>query len=247
MLIYYDNDKNTNMSEQSFSGTDKSTTGDIGVVYPLSCSDSVKDMLNISSILDHRDTNLCKNTEARIANANVEDKTVEYKRTRCVALEYDNETNDLEQLLVKSNKSIYQSEAIMTSKLKVRINEITALLSTKNFNAIHFIDSDNLKTKQVTYSPTLFENDYFYINEYEQILDTFSDKFKIYYDNLDDSKKDKVTKHAIKYYTESNYNKMLSKSLWGEDIDKSVKENKELFKNDYFKKTLASYIISIIN
>lgn len=252
MFFYYGTNENMNICGQSFSGTDKSTSNDIGVVYPLSCSESIKNMLNISSILDHRHPNLCKNTEARIANADTEKKIVEYKETKCVALEYDNDTCDLDQLLMKTNKSIYQSEVIMTGKLEVRIDEITALLSTKNFSAIHFIDSDNLESKKYTYtySPTLFED--FYANNDlsyadEKILDIFVKKFEIYFEELDKSKRDKVIKHAVKYYySEVDYDKMLSSSLWGKDIDKTAKEYKELFKNDKFKKTLADYIIDII-
>lgn len=150
MFIDLENGSELNISSQYFSGTDKSTDNEPGVVFPLACNDSVKNMLNVSSIIDHHYTNvLCKYTEARIADADTENKVVEYKETKVLSLEYDLTNSPLDNLLEKDSKLVYQCVNKITPLLKEKlISVLNALYSNENpFDAIMAIDKSNIEEK----------------------------------------------------------------------------------------------------
>lgn len=275
MFVDFEDNQELNVSSQFFSGTDKSTDSkEPGVVFPLACNDSVKNMLNVSSIIDHRHSNvLCKYTEARIANADTEKKVVDYKETKVLSLEYDFSKSPFDNLLEKDSKMIYQGANKITPLLKDKLtNVLNALYSNENpFDAIMVIDKSNIEEKHYssftgrTYNGnTLWDLDDTPFTRNDKPEETLTkdsyeviDKFVFAYENymkdLANRSKVKEIKDSVdcgieNYYSTFDYDKMLCAKLWGKDIQKmkNSKEYKEFFKNDYFKTQLATELMDIV-
>lgn len=273
MFVDLEDGSELNVTSQYFSGTDKSTnSNEPGVVFPLACNDSVKNMLNVSSIIDHHHTNvLCKYTEARIADADTEKKVVEYKETKVLSLEYDLTNSPLDSLLEKDSKLVYQCANKVTPLLKEKlISVLNALYSNENpFDAIMVIDKSNIEEKSyksfISHSydgRTLWDLDSFKTTEIKEveydidkaneIIDKFSNAYEDYLKALVKNGKIKEIRDSVDYaiehyYSTFDYNKMLSTRLWGKDIQKlkNSKEYKEYFKDEYFVTQLATELMDI--
>ena len=276
MFVDLEDGSELNVNSQYFSGTDKSTNAnEPGVVFPLACNDSVKNMLNVSSIIDHHHSNvLCKYTEARIADADTEKKIIEYKETKVLSLEYDLSNSPLDSLLEKDSKLIYQCANKITPLLKEKlISVLNALYNNDNpFDAIMVIDKSNIETKpyrsftSYDYSGnTLWdlkddmisidkkENNGGLIKEYYDIIDEFVFSYENFMKDLVKSGKIKEMKDSIDlaldcYYNTFNYDKMFCAKFWGRDIQKkrNSKIYKDCFKNEMFKTQLATELVDVV-
>jgi len=268
MFFSLDTNKELSVSQQHFSGQDKSKTGDIGVVFPLACDDSVNMLLNVSSILDHHNQGIrCKHTEARYATANTQKKEIEYSETKCVAIEYNNESNELASLLDIVSGSVYESSVTITSKLKDKINEYLKVLETAQQS--FFIDS-NLISKREYRSSTLyrgFQSDTLWefepsiksnsqvsplIQEQESFIENFGYTYENYLVSLSNQGKDalrSVTDYFLSnYYGSYKPKQLLSKKALGEDTFKlkSVDKAKEWFKDETFSNELIEHLLGIV-
>lgn len=189
MFYELDTNKELNISSQFFSGTDKDHDG--GVVYPLACDKSVNETLSISSIIDHHDKHLCKITEARIATADTEKKTVEYIQSKCVAVEYGSESDSLELFLVDDTKDIYQSPLPITPFLKDTIKQFIEI-AEKN-DSFFLIDDKLIKEKSYRsiyskYSPSSYNSSLLFepaSKKDDELIDKLSDKFMDYLTTLE--------------------------------------------------------------
>lgn len=268
MFIDLENGNELNISSQYFSGTDKSTNAnEPGVVFPLACNDSVKNMLNVSSIIDHNYHHanvLCKYTEARIADADTENKVVDYKETKVLSLEYDLTDFPLDNLLEKNHKLIYQCDNKVTLLLKEKlISVLNALYSNENpFDAIMVIDKSNIEEKHYS-DNTLWnlKDDLNIITTKRCQLDKESyeviDKFVFAYDSFIKDLVNRGEKKEIRdsidlalkvYYSKFDCSKMFCAKFWGKEIQKMKNDKKyrNLFKDNLFMTQLANELIIIV-
>lgn len=274
MFVDLEDGSELNVSSQYFSGTDKSTdANEPGVVFPLACNDSVKNMLNVSSIIDHHHSNvLCKYTEARIADADTEKKIVEYKETKVFSLEYDLSDSPLDSLLEKDSRLVYQCANKITPLLKEKlISVLNALYNNENpFDAIMVIDKSNIEKKHYSsftsydYSGnTLWDlkDDKIDIDKKEfglskalyEIIDEFVFSYENFMKDLVKCGKIKEMRESIDlaldvYYNTFDYDKMFCAKFWGRDIQKmkNSKEYKGLFKDEVFKTQLATELVDVV-
>lgn len=269
MFVDLEDGSELNVNSQYFSGTDKSTnTNEPGVVFPLACNDSVKNMLNVSSIIDHHHSNvLCKYTEARIADADTEKKIVEYKETKVLSLEYDLSNSPLDSLLEKDSRLVYQCSNKITPLLKEKlISVLNALYNNDNpFDAIMVIDKSNIEKKphnnSISYDysgNTLWDlKDDIpkgeLAKEHYGIVYEFVLSYENFMKDLVKCGKIKEIRESIDlaidvYYNTFNYDKMFCAKFWGKDIQKmkNSKEYKEYFKDEIFKTQLATELIDIV-
>lgn len=266
MFVDIETGRVLDISSQYFSGTDKDANGnEPGVVFPLACDDSVKNTLNVSSILDHRnDYALCKYTEARVANADTEKKVVEYCETKVLSLEYDLDKSVFDELLQSNSKFIYQCKNKITDKLKDKLAEYLKALhkNETKFDASVIIDKELISEKKYSYgtyggfknirTPSLFNDNINEIKdeEFDKTIDLFTEAFEKYIAELykeDRAKFDKVIDYGLNhYYNTCDHKKMLSTNLWGKEINDMKKEYKDLFDDAIFQSELASEIVDII-
>lgn len=269
MFVDLEDGSELNVNSQYFSGTDKSTNAnEPGVVFPLACNDSVKNMLNISSIIDHHHSNvLCKYTEARIADADTEKKIVEYKETKVLSLEYDLSNSPLDSLLEKDSRLVYQCSNKIAPLLKEKlISVLNALYNNDNpFDAIMVIDKSNIEKKphnnSISYDysgNTLWDlKDDIpkgeLAKEHYGIVYEFVLSYENFMKDLVKCGKIKEIRESIDlaidvYYNTFNYDKMFCAKFWGKDIQKmkNSKEYKEYFKDEIFKTQLATELIDIV-
>lgn len=266
MFYDFETNKQLSISSQYFSGTDKcKDPKEPGVVFPLACNDSVKDMLNVSSVIDHHNSEiaLCKYTEARIANANVEKNEVEYVETKILSLEYNLEESYLDSLLEKESKFIYQCDNKITPLLKDKLtNVINALYSNDMpFESIMMIDKSNIDVKEYSFAkfdsmsydgPTLFPVDTS-DKVQKELIDTIVFEFDAYMKSLSGTEQNKVINFALERYYGNPANidikSILTDKVWGKEIDK-VRKNKDFkdyFKNNVFLGQLCEAIIDVIH
>lgn len=269
MFIDLENGNELNISSQYFSGTDKSTNAnEPGVVFPLACNDSVKNMLNVSSIIDHHHNHhanvLCKYTEARIADADTENKVVDYKETKVLSLEYDLTDFPLDNLLEINHKLVYQCDNKVTLLLKEKlISVLNALYSNENpFDAIMVIDKSNIEEKH--YSDNTLWNLKDDLNiittkqcqltkESYEVIDKFVFAYDSFIKDLVSRGKKKEIRDSIDlalkvYYSTFDCSKMFCAKFWGKEIQnmKNDKKYRNLFKDNLFMTQLANELIIIV-
>ena len=255
MFYNLETNEELDISSQYFSGTDKcKDPREPGIVFPLACNDSVKDMLNVSSIIDHHKDNiaLCKHTEARIANADTEKKEVVYKETEVVSLEYKITPYEIDLLINRSPSFVYQSDNKIKPLLKDKLNNVIDALYSNDmpFNSIIAIDNYYIEEKSHNFS-ALTTNDCKTDKLEKELIDIILFDFGVYIESLDKAKQKKVVKYALDKYSNDEktyYKSLFTSKLWGREIDK-VRKNKDfeaLFKKDDFLSLLATKIMDVI-
>ena len=251
--------KEVNVSSQSFSGTDKSVTGNIGVVYPLGCVETVKDRLNVSSIIDHHDLDkniLVKRTEARVATADTEKKIVDYVETRCVAVEYDTTEQPFEGLIEIPSVTYRSDDKIMT-KLQEYIQDVTFMLShlEQDERPTLLIDEKNVERKSYTatgLTRTIWNGDDLlpgfdykepllqgFTDTQLKIMDEFTDMFTAYLISLDEETLKEVERRCDEYYISLNQALILNRNFYGDECGLFRKEFSVYFKDPEFRAELA--------
>ena len=259
--MFYNLETNERLSlgGQSFSGTDKNRTGESkGVVFPLACDESVKDRLNISSIIDHHndDVALVKHTEARIANADVANNEVNYVETRCVAVEYNLTQNSFTELLDIKNISVYEANTMILERLREKIYEYINVVSNEALRPFFCVDSECITEKKYSYStdfsfPEIKRYNYQPLDStHTKVIDEILNEFADYMEEIsktDKKKLDNIISAGLNaYFGDCDKDKLLSAKVLGKDIYNKLKKEKELMKADNAKETLASEVIDII-
>lgn len=254
-----DTNKEVNVSSQSFSGTDKSTSGNIGVVYPLDCNDIVKDVLNVSSIIDHHDLDkniLVKRTEARVVTADVEKKIVDYVETRCVAVEYDTTEQPFEGL-IEIPPVTYRSDDKIMPRLQAHIMEVVFILSSPDMDErpALLIDEKNIERKSYTstgLTRTIWNGDELlpgfdykepllqgFTDTQLKIMDEFTDMFTAYLISLDEKDLKEIERRCDDYYVSLNQAIILNRNFYGDECGLFRKEFSVYFKDAEFRAELA--------
>ena len=252
--------KEVNISSQSFSGTDKSTTGNIGVVYPLGCVETVKDRLNVSSIIDHHDLDkniLVKRTEARVATADTEKKIVDYVETRCIAVEYDTTERPFGGLIEIPPITYRSDDKIMPRLQEYIIEVLISVLAhlDQDEKPVLFIDEKNIERKSYTatgLTRTIWNGDDLlpgfdykepllqgFTDTQLKIMDEFTDMFTAYLISLDEETLKEIERRCDEYYISLNQALILNRNFYGDECGLFRKEFSVYFRDPEFRAELA--------
>lgn len=261
MFFNLETNERLSISSQSFSGTDKNKNGSSkGVVFPLACNKSVSNTLNISSIIDHHNDDICliKHTEARLATADVDKNKVDYLETKCVSFEYNLEQSKFNTLLDIKNISVYESKNMILEPLKEKAYEYINVISNQALTPFFCIDKEAITEKRYefkqdfSFPPITTKNgfDLLLTKKDEKIIDEIIEEFLQYIDTISKSNKqqlDKIISYSLNaFYGENKIDKILSSKVLGQEINSKLKKEKKLLNNQTFKEALVNEIIDII-